>query len=178
MLISWLRSLGSRLKGTARPPGHSSPYRHRAILQVEALEDRTVPMAVPVINLNAGVAGSLAAAVALVDASTDASNSIGFMPGLTGQISITGQLSLQDTSGKVPNKEIDIIGPGSTVLGVQALVSEQVQRLLGRRRNQRDHLWPANNEWVHRCPRPPAGRSRCWNPERRQSGTHRHPAQE
>lgn len=119
MLLAWFRSLGQQLKKAARPPGNASPYRNRAILRVEALEDRAVPSTVQVTNLNAAGAGSLAAAVATVDASTDASNSISFAPGLSGWISISSELDLTDTSGKVPNKEIDIQGPGSSVLGIQ-----------------------------------------------------------
>ena len=119
MLMSWLRSLGRHIRRAARPPSTASPYRHRTRLCVEALEDRTVPMAVAVTNLNAAGAGSLAAAVAAVDASADASNTITFAPGLSGSISISGELDLRDTSGRVPNKEIDIQGPGSSILGIQ-----------------------------------------------------------
>src|SRR4051794_41911936 len=61
------------------------------------LEDRTVPSAFTVLNLNDGGAGSLRAALAAADAHTGA-DTVVFAPGLRGTVTLTGgELSIADS---------------------------------------------------------------------------------
>jgi len=83
-----------------------SPVRVR--LALEPLEERAVPATFTVTNLNNAGPGSLRQALA--DADAPGADTIVFQPGLTGTITLSGQLNVNDS--------VTITGPGAGVLTI------------------------------------------------------------
>ena len=105
MFSNFLASLRGRFAHTApnRLNQRHSPFRNRARLSLERLEDRWTPANFTVTNLNDTGPGSLSAAIAQGNNSHDASSTI--------QIKVQGVLALQ-TQLAALQKNITIIGPG------------------------------------------------------------------
>ena len=101
MMTRWLLS---RPHTACRP----APTR----LALTPLEDRAVPATFQVTS-NGGDAGAgtLRAVLGLVNASTDATNTVTFLPGLTGPITLTGDLV-------TVTKPVTITGPGAAALTI------------------------------------------------------------
>src|SRR5262249_36762815 len=104
LLLSLLLSLKPR--AGRRPPAHRHPAPHRRpfVPRLEALEDRTVPSTLTVLNNLDSGAGSLRDTIA----AAQSGETIAFDPSLAGQ-------TINLTSGElVINKSLDIEGPGDT----------------------------------------------------------------
>jgi len=88
-----------------RPAPGATPTR----LTLNTLEERVVPTVVTVSDNNdTGGANTLRAAIATVNASTDPTNTIKFLDGMTGAVTLTSDLTLI-------TKPVDIVGNGVTL---------------------------------------------------------------
>src|SRR5205823_3733208 len=104
--------------GTAdRPMRGELPMTRRTCLSVEALEDRTTPSTLTVLNLNDSGVGSLRQAIldANVAPGTDV---IDFAPRLSGIVTLAGELSITD--------DLTIDGPGEGKLTISGNLASRV----------------------------------------------------
>ena len=103
----WMLSHLKGFNGFAR----SRPFAKPARLTLDTLEDRAVPAVISVSNTNDAGAGSLRAALISVNTSADATNTVNFIPGLTGTIT---------TASDLPTiaKPVAIVGPGAALITV------------------------------------------------------------
>ena len=103
----WMLTRWSRLTSPARPRQSAKRVR----LTLDALEVRVVPAVISVSNTNDAGSGSLRAALISVNASADVTNTVTFIPGLTGTITLAGDLP-------TIAKPVAVQGPGAAVLTI------------------------------------------------------------
>jgi hypothetical protein len=122
-LSHWLRSARSRLvpSGTKRDSGQLARRARPGRLNVECLEDRTVPSTFSVSNLADSGDGSLRAAIAAANANPG-DDDINFAPGLRGTVVLaSGELNILD--------DVRIDGPGAARLAVSGNDASRVFKI-------------------------------------------------
>src|SRR5262249_46757700 len=121
-VLAWLKS-GQQQCREPRPHrrrGKRALPRQRTVLQLEALEDRTLPSTFTVLNLDDSGPGSLRAAILAVNANPGA-DTVQFAPGLQGTITLSstnGELKITD--------DLTINGPGASLLTVSGNSASRV----------------------------------------------------